>query len=185
MATPADAIRDPEPHQELVSTMRQMAALTKASIELAQRSIQVDEKGLSLLALDMAKHCVEINEKLPRVIAAEVATARWEEEAAAFGSLNVNDRDDRPTFVQGVAPTPDEMETTFQPGNGDNQNWYVVCVGRMPGLYPDPDSANAQVLGVPDQSRRKVSGRAAALAYYRQMYDDNKVMRLNEQDQGQ
>jgi hypothetical protein len=42
------------------------------------------------------------------------------------------------------------------------------------------DEADAQVLGVPDQSRRKVVGRVPALAYYRQMYDLQRVMRLTE-----
>ncbi|KAK7040426.1 hypothetical protein R3P38DRAFT_3180138 [Favolaschia claudopus] len=189
MSTSAQITAAANPHQELASALSQLGALTKASIEMAQRCVQVDEKGLSILALEMAKHCVDLNdlERLPRVIAAEAAASVLDDQMAALGlaasaaAVNLALIFAAATFVQGVAPTPAEMETTFQPGNGDNQTWYVVCVGRMPGLYPDADSANAQVLGVPDQSRRKVSGRVAALAYYRQMYEDNKVMRLNEQ----
>jgi hypothetical protein len=47
-------------------------------------------------------------------------------------------------------------------------------------LLSPSDEADAQVLGVPDQSRRKVVGRVPALAYYRQMYDLQRVMRLTE-----
>ena len=42
------------------------------------------------------------------------------------------------------------------------------------------EEADVQVHGVPDQSRRRMTGRAAALAYYRQMYEQGKVMRLTE-----
>ncbi|KAK7006451.1 hypothetical protein R3P38DRAFT_2794166 [Favolaschia claudopus] len=67
----------------------------------------------------------------------------------------------RRNFIQGASPTPGDLEELYPPGKGDNNTWYVV-------------------LGVPDQSRRKVVGRAPALAYYRQMYNDQKVMRARE-----
>ncbi|KAK7017279.1 hypothetical protein R3P38DRAFT_3201682 [Favolaschia claudopus] len=183
MATPAHPTVAANPHPELASTVSQLAALTKASIEMASRSIQVDEKGLSILALEMAKHCVDLNERLPRVIAAEIAAAALDAQVNAITAATADlalPVDNRPAFVRGVAPTPDTLESVIKPGNGDNQMWYVVCVGRMPGLYPDAEKADVQVLGVPDQSRRKVSGRVAALAYYRQMYEDDKVMCLFE-----
>ncbi|KAK7046254.1 hypothetical protein R3P38DRAFT_2765120 [Favolaschia claudopus] len=71
----------------------------------------------------------------------------------------------RRNFIQGASPTPGDLEELYPPGKGDNN----TCT-----------DADEQVLGVPDQSRRKVVGRAPALAYYRQMYNDQKVMRARE-----
>ncbi|KAJ6548366.1 hypothetical protein B0H19DRAFT_1298949 [Mycena capillaripes] len=134
------------PEQELAALIAQVGALSK-------------------IALDMTRHCIEINDQLPRVVRAQV-------DAALAGLTPA------PAFVQGAAPTPAELEAAFPPGRGDNQTWYVVCIGCRPGLYATPEEADDQVLGIPGQSRRKMSGRGPALAYYRHMYSQNGVMRL-------
>jgi hypothetical protein len=46
---------------------------------------------------------------------------------------------------------------------------------------PSSEEAEDEVTGVPRGYRRRVPGRIAALAYYRQMYDQGKVRRLNEE----
>ncbi|KAJ6503657.1 hypothetical protein C8R45DRAFT_1091436 [Mycena sanguinolenta] len=145
-----------------------VTTLSKLSIDVSQRALTLNDKNLSSLGLEMTRHCLEITECLPRVLHEHVE--------AALAQL----RPPSPLFYQGIAPTPAHMEEMFPPGNSESQTWHVVCVGRQPGLYATSQEADAQVLGVPDQSRRKVSGRAAALAYYRSMYETDKVMRLTE-----
>ncbi|KAJ7866847.1 hypothetical protein B0H14DRAFT_3442239 [Mycena olivaceomarginata] len=125
------------------------------------------DKAMSKLALDMTRHCIDLTDKIPRVVRAQVEAAVAEVHPPV-------------AFSQGIAPTPAQLEAQFPSGRGDNQAWYVVCIGRQPGLYATADEADAQVLGVPDQYRRKVVGRIPALAYYRQMYDLQRVMRLTE-----
>ncbi|KAF8190202.1 hypothetical protein K438DRAFT_1971082 [Mycena galopus ATCC 62051] len=131
---------------------------------MSHRAVDLEDKVLSKLALDMTRHCIEIHDKLPRVIRAQVDATLGESRA----------------FYQGIASTPAQLEALFPPSRGDNQTWYVVCIRCRPGLYATSEEADAEVLGVPDQSRRKVTGRVAALAYYRQMYEQQKVMRLTE-----
>ena len=43
------------------------------------------------------------------------------------------------------------------------------------------DDADEEVRGVPNHSRLKVTGRAAALAHYRQMYESGKVRCMKEE----
>ncbi|KAJ7774397.1 hypothetical protein B0H14DRAFT_2965332 [Mycena olivaceomarginata] len=155
------------PQQDLAALVSQVAALSILAVNITQRCVDTEEKAMSKLALDMTRHCIDLTDKIPRVVRAQVE--------AAIAEVSP------PTaFVQGVAPTPAQLEAQFPLGRSDNQAWYVVCIGRQPGLYATPDEADAQVLGVPNQSRRKVVGRVPALAYYRQMYDLQRVMRLTE-----
>ncbi|KAJ7112731.1 hypothetical protein C8R44DRAFT_882481 [Mycena epipterygia] len=123
--------------------------------------------ALSNLALDLTRQCIDINQDLPRVVPLQVT--------AAVGKLTADVE-----FVEGVAITPDALDALFPPGVGDYQPWYVVCVGRKPGLYPSSHEANDQVLGVPHQFRRKKSGRAEALAFYRAKHVAGQVAKMTE-----
>ncbi|KAK7022547.1 hypothetical protein R3P38DRAFT_3195942 [Favolaschia claudopus] len=156
------------PEQELASLVSQLAALSMASLDLTSQTIDGDNKTLSKLALTVARTCVDINDRLPRVMNNVVQAAV----AAAI-------RDSDPLFVITEAPTPDVVETNLLAGN-ENAPYYVVCVGREPGLYLDSSVADNQVRGVPEQDRRKIIGRSAALNHYRTMYEQQKVKRVNE-----
>ncbi|KAJ6548274.1 hypothetical protein B0H10DRAFT_2101155 [Mycena sp. CBHHK59/15] len=148
MVNPSSQTNAATPEQELAALVSQVAALSK-------------------IALDMTRHCLDINEKLPRVVRAQVDAAIAEHTPAT-------------AFYEETAPTPDQLEAQFPPGRGDSQAWYVVCTGRQPGLYASADEADEQVSGVPHQHRRKLTGRGPALAYYRQLYELGQVMRLTE-----
>ncbi|KAK7039794.1 hypothetical protein R3P38DRAFT_2769937 [Favolaschia claudopus] len=153
------------PQQEMASLVSQIAALSMAALDLTSHTIDGDNKVLSKLALRVARTCVEINahdesEKFPRVMQNVV-------NAAVEAAIPDND----PLFVITQAPTPAEVEKDLLPGN-DNASYYVVCVGRKPGLYLDASIAD-------DQDRRKIIGRAAALNHYRDMYDQGKAKRVN------
>ncbi|KAJ7118297.1 hypothetical protein C8R44DRAFT_878905 [Mycena epipterygia] len=123
--------------------------------------------ALSKLALDLTRQCIDINQDLPRVVDLQVAAAMAEPPSEV-------------EFVQGVAITPDALDTLFPPGVGDFQPWYVVCIGRELGLYPSSDEADEQVSGVPHQFRRKKSGRAEALSFYRAKHVAGQVAKMTE-----
>ncbi|KAJ6510908.1 hypothetical protein C8R45DRAFT_1162116 [Mycena sanguinolenta] len=163
------------PEQELAALVSQVAALSMAAIDMSRHCLEVHDKETSKAALEMARQCLDINradldsEKVPRIVRAHVDATIAEY------------RSPTPAFYEHEAPTPDHIESMFPAGRGENKTWHVVCIGRQPGLYGEPEDAEEQVRGVPSQSRCKVVGRAAALAHYRQMYESGKVMRLTEE----
>ncbi|KAJ7480530.1 hypothetical protein B0H11DRAFT_2233306 [Mycena galericulata] len=134
--------------------------------ELAALVAQVG--ALSKLALDMTRSCIDISDSIPRIVRAQV-------DAAIAKILPPG-----PLFFRSVAPTPAQIEARFPPGTGDNQPWYVVCIGRSPGLYATSQEADDQVNGVPNQSRKKKDSRQEALLYYRSQYEIGEVMQVSE-----
>ncbi|KAJ7808101.1 hypothetical protein B0H13DRAFT_2385972 [Mycena leptocephala] len=145
----APAISDPSPQQELESLISLVAALSQMS-------------------LAMTKHCLDVQTKLPRVVNAAAAAGIAAPITPAVAS---------PTWVQLVALTPDQLDAAHPTGNLDDIAYHVVTIGRDPGLYTGTTESDYQVLGVPDGKRRRIVGRAAALAYYRDMYTKQKVAR--------
>ncbi|KAJ6547987.1 hypothetical protein DFH09DRAFT_1087450 [Mycena vulgaris] len=124
--------------------------------------------ALSKLALDMTKLTMDINDAVPGVIASQVTQAVDVLTPTA------------PQFMHGTARTPDQMDALFPPGVGDHQLWYVVIVGREPGLYNSSVAADAEVNGVPGQFRQKKASRVEALAFYRNRYNDSAVAKISE-----
>ncbi|KAJ7817178.1 hypothetical protein B0H14DRAFT_2602184 [Mycena olivaceomarginata] len=162
--------------EELAALVSQVAALSKLAVDLSERCLDVNDKALSKLALEVTRHCIDIHDKIPHVVRVQVDAA-----VALYHNA--------PAFFENIAPTPDEMGAEYPPGRGDNQAWYVVCVGRQPGFYvtsyrlplPPVRKRKTKSPVSPRGYRRRVAGRIAALAYYRQMYDQGKVRRLNEE----
>ncbi|KAJ7116914.1 hypothetical protein C8R44DRAFT_738784 [Mycena epipterygia] len=136
-------------------------ATTPVSTELAALVAKVD--ALSKLALDMTKLTIDINTAIPVAVTAQVALVT----------------PPAPAFVHGHPRTPGQMEIAFPAGTGDQQSWYVVTVGREPGLYGSSAEADAQVTGIPGQFRQKKSNRLEALAFYRHRYLDGAVSKIN------
>ncbi|KAJ6452847.1 hypothetical protein C8R45DRAFT_945547 [Mycena sanguinolenta] len=85
-----------------------------------------------------------------------------------------------PAFYEWESPTPSDVAEKLPTNFGDQMPLYVVWVGRQPEIHASSDQAEDQVRGVPSGSRRKITGRAAALAYYQQMYEDGKVICLTQ-----
>ncbi|KAJ7511236.1 hypothetical protein B0H11DRAFT_1899704 [Mycena galericulata] len=144
----------PTPAQELAALVAQVSYLSK-------------------LGLEMTKHCIDINNAIPRVVLAQV-------DAAAATNTTAAPAPQSPQFVPGVPRTPAQMEALHPPGTGDQQPWYVVWVGREPGLYATSAEADAQVNGVPGQFRRKKDSLHEAQAFYRLQYNSNAVAKLVE-----
>ncbi|KAJ7797774.1 hypothetical protein B0H14DRAFT_3493261 [Mycena olivaceomarginata] len=114
--------------------------------------------SLSKLALDLTRLCIEINDDVPHIVKSHV-------DAAVAKAA--------PKFYHSAAPAPDELEALFPPGYGDSIAWYVVCVGRRPGLYASfPWRSQA----VP----QKKDSRQEALLYYRAQYDLGECERVSE-----
>ncbi|KAJ7442102.1 hypothetical protein B0H11DRAFT_2251729 [Mycena galericulata] len=172
--TSPDATNTPTPEEELAALVAQVGALSK-------------------LALDMTRSCIDISDSIPRIVRAQVIPpiAKILPPGPLFDSIPriVRAQVDAaiakilppgPLFFRSVAPTPAQIEARFPPGTGDNQPWYVVCIGRSPGLYATSQEADDQVNGVPNQSRKKKDSRQEALLYYRSQYEIGEVMQVSE-----
>jgi hypothetical protein len=102
-----------------------------------------------------------------------------------------------PDFEVGVAITPDALERRFPSGVAELATWYVVAVGREPGIYISrliplhlpislllilfvSDEAEDLVKGVPNFCREKKKSRREALDFYRHKYEHHEVMKLTE-----
>ncbi|KAJ7292451.1 hypothetical protein C8J57DRAFT_1489959 [Mycena rebaudengoi] len=100
--------------------------------------------------VESTRLAIEVQNRLPAVMAASLG------------------RSSGPPFTSGVAIPPDALETFIPPNSGEI--WYVVIVGREPGLYRTPAEANHQTHGVPGQFSQKKTSRHEALAFYRERY---------------
>ncbi|KAJ7694391.1 hypothetical protein B0H17DRAFT_1132024 [Mycena rosella] len=111
---------------------------------------------------------MDINDTIPAVIASQIAEA-------TDAALNPPG----PLLLHGLPKTPPEMADMFPPGVGDFQSWYVVIVGREPGLYGSAVEADAQVNGIPGQFRQKKTSRREALDFYWERYIAGAVDKIN------
>ncbi|KAJ7862583.1 hypothetical protein B0H14DRAFT_2575250 [Mycena olivaceomarginata] len=116
----------------------------------------------------MTRLCIDVNDNLPALVQSQVAAA-----VAAVTSPG-------PKWYHSPAPSPDEMDAMFPPGYLDNVQWYVVCVGRRPGLYSSYQDADDQVRGVPNQLRKRKDSRQEALLYYRSQFRTGGCERVSE-----
>ncbi|KAK6981484.1 hypothetical protein R3P38DRAFT_3185448 [Favolaschia claudopus] len=74
-----------------------------------------------------------------------------------------------PLFVRGIPKTPAELERDHPPGSGEV--WYVVILGREPGLYAKAADADYQCNGIPHQYKVKKTSRTDAISFYRSLYN--------------
>ncbi|KAJ7637794.1 hypothetical protein B0H17DRAFT_1197422 [Mycena rosella] len=136
---------------------------------------------LSAVSLEATRLAVEVQAKLPAVIASEAAaavaveaaatTAKATAEAVAAANAGTasDDDDPDPVWVRRTPITPAALAARHPDGTGEV--WYVVTIGREPGLYRTPDEANAQCDGVPFQQKEKRKTRREALAWYASRYN--------------
>ncbi|KAJ7834045.1 hypothetical protein B0H14DRAFT_2591104 [Mycena olivaceomarginata] len=108
--------------QQLDALLAEVLALSKLALDIVQRSIDLDDKVVSKLAVDLNRHSVAINNQIPQVVRSHIDAA-----IAEICPAHV--------FYQGTAPTPAKLDALFPPGQGDNKAYHVVCVRRAPGLY--------------------------------------------------
>ncbi|KAJ6543672.1 hypothetical protein B0H10DRAFT_2218717 [Mycena sp. CBHHK59/15] len=119
--------------------------------------------ALARLSVDLTRLSLDIQDTFPAVMM----------QVAAMSAASA------PTVVRGVPQTPDEVEAAHPPSPNDPQSWYVVIVGREPGLYTNSDAADMQTTGIPNQFRQRKTGLREALAFYRNKYEAGKVEKWN------
>ncbi|KAJ7701630.1 hypothetical protein B0H14DRAFT_3527593 [Mycena olivaceomarginata] len=69
-----------------------------------------------------------------------------------------------------------KMDDEYPPGRGDNQAWYVICVGRQPGFYVTSRKRKTKSPVVPRAIPPPGCRGVSALAYYRSVYDQGKLL---------
>ncbi|KAJ7259466.1 hypothetical protein C8J57DRAFT_1515534 [Mycena rebaudengoi] len=167
------AARSASDDVDLASMIVLVGHLAAASVQSASLAAAVEERtptgrlSMELVAatLETTRLAVEVQNRLPAVLAAvEIAAAQA---AQVYAHAAEPSRPPGPPFTEGVAITPDALET-FIPESGNI--WYVVIIGRQPGLYRTPAEANLQTHGVPGQFSQKKTSRREALAFYRERY---------------
>ncbi|KAJ7206710.1 hypothetical protein C8J57DRAFT_1614701 [Mycena rebaudengoi] len=145
--------------QELHALLSRVGTLIQMSLDMAKVAVDVQQRIPSVLA----HHVDDAIAGIPSLVAAQVAA----QVAAAADIL--------PDFVEGVAITPDALDLLNPAGSGDDCYWHVVLVGREPGIYQSVTTSDELVKGVPSAGRRRKSSRLEALTYYRVNYDAGKV----------
>ncbi|KAJ7264658.1 hypothetical protein C8J57DRAFT_1718543 [Mycena rebaudengoi] len=139
----------------MVALVGHLAAATIESASFAasiQACMPANTLAVQLVAstVESTRLAIEVQNRLPALMAATV------------------DRSGGPPFTSGIPISPDALETFIPPNTGEI--WYVVIVGREPGLYRTPTEANAQTDGVPGQFSQKKTSRREALAFYRERF---------------
>ncbi|KAJ6614214.1 hypothetical protein B0H10DRAFT_2221524 [Mycena sp. CBHHK59/15] len=88
--------------------------------------------------------------------------------------LKKEDADDH-LFIREPAKDPATVKAEHASEPDGSRPWWVVYIGREPGLYNTIDAANAQIKGCPNQQYRRKGSKGEALLFYKLMYEDNAV----------
>ncbi|KAJ6556335.1 hypothetical protein B0H19DRAFT_1071442 [Mycena capillaripes] len=118
---------------------------------------------LVLRANALTRMAREVQTKLPNIL------DRLNAEAAADH-----------VWVRAVAKDPAVVEAEHASELNGSRGWWVVYVGREPGLYTTVEAANIQINGCPGQQCRRKGSKAEALLFYRQKWDDGEVRKWVE-----
>ncbi|KAF8209554.1 hypothetical protein K438DRAFT_1753897 [Mycena galopus ATCC 62051] len=86
-------------------------------------------------------------------------------------------------WVGAPAKTPAQVAADHANAADGQRHWWVMFVGREPGLYTTVDEANAQVLGVPGQQYRKHKSKREALDFYKAKHEAGEVCKWVELEQ--
>ncbi|KAJ6603064.1 hypothetical protein B0H10DRAFT_1957970 [Mycena sp. CBHHK59/15] len=125
---------------------------------------------LTQMSLDMTQLCVDVQTRIPRVLAAQAAAAF--DAATADAAAAVADTDD-PVFVAGVPRTPDQVAAANPPVTR------MILTGMLSG-----SAASQLQFQLPSSCthglRRRVNTRMAALQFYRTKYQAQEVHKWME-----
>ncbi|KAJ7896407.1 hypothetical protein B0H14DRAFT_3425775 [Mycena olivaceomarginata] len=115
----------------------------------------------------------ELQLKLPALV------ARIEQIEAAQPPADAQE-ESQVTWVPGVPKTPAHVTAEHAAAPSGSRSWYVVYVGREPGLYTTVEEADFQIKGVPGQQYRRCANKAEALALYTAKHIAGEVDKLVE-----
>ncbi|KAJ7795155.1 hypothetical protein B0H14DRAFT_3496338 [Mycena olivaceomarginata] len=83
-------------------------------------------------------------------------------------------------WVEAIAKTPAQVEAEHTAASDGSRPWWVVYVGREPGIYTSVEEADLQIKGVPNQQYRRRASKPEALALYKQRHQDGLVAKMVE-----
>ncbi|KAF8144861.1 hypothetical protein K438DRAFT_1992423 [Mycena galopus ATCC 62051] len=154
-------------HSPPAMTTSMRTTATTASTPTEMEALVALVARLSTAALEASRLAVEVKAKIPAIVAAEVlaakmsATAAAEAAAAEAAALS-------PLWQRGIPKTPAQLEALYPEGSGET--WYVVIIGREPGMYRTAREADNVSNGVPNQLKQKKTSRRDAITWYREQY---------------
>ncbi|KAJ7659736.1 hypothetical protein DFH06DRAFT_1326756 [Mycena polygramma] len=90
---------------------------------------------------------------------------------------------DNNVFVRAPAKTPAQVAAEHVSEPDGSRPWWVVFVGREPGLYTTIEAANCQIKGCRGQEYRRKASKAEALAFYTLMDKEKAVEKWVELDE--
>ncbi|KAJ6537889.1 hypothetical protein B0H19DRAFT_1078996 [Mycena capillaripes] len=78
-------------------------------------------------------------------------------------------------FVRAVPKTAAQVAVQHAQAPDGPRSWWVVYIGREPGIYPTLEDADLQIKGCPNQQYRRKGSKKEALAYYKLLHEANEV----------
>ncbi|KAJ6609624.1 hypothetical protein B0H10DRAFT_2225752 [Mycena sp. CBHHK59/15] len=83
-------------------------------------------------------------------------------------------------FMRAIPKSPAEVAADHARAADGSRPWWVVFVGREPGIYDTVEEANRQVKGCPNQECRRKGSKQEALNFYELMYGKDRVQKWVE-----
>ncbi|KAJ6479432.1 hypothetical protein C8R47DRAFT_1218990 [Mycena vitilis] len=93
---------------------------------------------------------------------------------------NVVPESDSIFFRDPHPKTPAQVAAEYADEADGTRPWWVVYVGREPGVYTTSEAADAQTKGCPGQQQRRRESKSEALALYARHYDEDQVRKWVE-----
>ncbi|KAJ7355183.1 hypothetical protein DFH08DRAFT_954686 [Mycena albidolilacea] len=78
-------------------------------------------------------------------------------------------------WVRATAKSPTQVAADHANASEGQRPWYVVYVGREPGLYDTVEQADTQIKGCPGQQYRRKASKREAIDFYRAKFEANEV----------
>ncbi|KAJ7241517.1 hypothetical protein B0H12DRAFT_1074509 [Mycena haematopus] len=132
-------------------------------------------------SLHLARTAQELQQRLPAVL-----DRLTEKEAAdsksfpLFALPSISDPPRSDVWVRANAKTPAQVHAEHTAAPEGSRPWWVVYVGREPGLYTTVEEADAQIKNCPNQQYRRKASKQEALNLYIEKYDAGEVAKWVE-----
>ncbi|KAJ7791910.1 hypothetical protein B0H14DRAFT_2624562 [Mycena olivaceomarginata] len=148
-----------------ISSCEELMAAIATVDELAIRAIRLTRTAqvITRTAEDVARTVQDLQVCIP------ILLDRQNEREAADG-----------IWVRATAKFPTQVAADHANASDGQRVWYVVYVGREPGLYDTVEAADAQIKGCPGQQYRRKTGKREAIDYYRAKWEANEVAKWVE-----
>ncbi|KAJ6617322.1 hypothetical protein B0H10DRAFT_2218661 [Mycena sp. CBHHK59/15] len=113
------------------------------------RAVVTTVRKLLNKATALTRIAEELNDKLPEIL----------------DQLNEEATEDN-IFVREVPKTPAQVAALHTSASEGTRPWWVVFIGREPGIYDTVEAANDQIKGCPNQEYRRKGSKPEVLAFY-------------------